>query len=178
LAVAVALLAFLVLPGRGGSHSKHSKPSGFSSMFSTINEGSPVAVSPSVLAAVSTHLKIPVYWAGPQPGHTLKLRTSKYGNVVLLYLTAGTPLRTTVQRWLTVITNPYQSDPYARLVREAARRGYGHHRLPGGKLVVSLPNAKEAYFASPHSHLLVEVYDPSAGVALREVLSGRVRSVG
>jgi hypothetical protein len=172
--MAVMLLAFLVLPV---GHQHHKKPARFSSLFATVNEGTPVAVSNSELAVLAAHLKVGVYWAGSRTGDTLKFRTTRYRNVVLLYLSAGTPLSTKVQTWLTVITNPYESDPYAQLVKDAARQGYRHYRLPGGKLVLALPNGKEAYFASPRSHLLVEVYDPSKGVALREVLSGRVRPV-
>lgn len=172
LAIAVSLLAFLALPV---SHKPPPKPIPHATLFATVNEGTPVAVSRAELIALAAHLKFPVYWAGPQPGHTLKLRTNRVGSAILLYLTAGTPLSTTVQTWLTVATDPYESNPYAYLLREATRRGYGHRRMPNGQFVLTVPNGREAYFASPHSHLMVEVYDPSKGVALREVLSGRVR---
>lgn len=173
-AMAVVLLAFLVLPT---GHQHHMKPARFSSLFATVNEGTPVAVSRTELSLLAAHLEIPVYWAGSQAGHTLKFRTTRYGGVVLIYLSAATPLLTKVRTWLTVVTDPYESDPYAQLVKDATGRGYNLYIRPGGKFVLALPNGKEAYFASPNSHLLVEVYDPSKGVALREVFSGRVRPV-
>jgi hypothetical protein len=174
LAVAVGLFAFIVLPNSGSSKSAVNAPS----TTLTVDNGAPVASSPAGLSALASRLKLPIYWAGLRSEHTLELSRGSDGSVHLRYLQRGTPLGVATNTWLTVITYP-EANPYAQVTRGATRAGAKSHRLPHGVLVVTPPGrATDVYFASPHSSVLVEVYDPIAGFALREVLSGRVRPVG
>ncbi|HEY7891725.1 MAG TPA: hypothetical protein VIC05_05900 [Solirubrobacteraceae bacterium] len=176
-AAAVSLLAFVVIPVKAPPARKRTPPAPFAALLASLDEGSPVAVSPRSIGVVAGHLKAPVYWAGPRAGYTLRLRTNWDGNIFLRYLTAGTPLDTRDEAWLTVATYPYKSNPYGELAALATRAGYGHRRLAAGRLVVWPPNGREAYFARSGSPVLVEVYDPTRGVAVHEVLTGQVRSV-
>lgn len=175
---AVALLAFVVLPVERKPASKPArKPAPFTALLATVDEGSPVAVSRASLLAVASHIKARVYWAGPRPGYVLRLRTNWYGAVFLRYQAAGTPLSTTDEAWLTVTTYPDRPGAYAEMVSLATRKGYGHRRLADGALLIWPPDDREAFLAWPHSRGLVDVYDPTRGVALREILAGNVRAV-
>jgi hypothetical protein len=119
----------------------------------------------------------PVYWAGPRAGFVYEVTETKKGYVYVRYLPSGTALGSPRPDFLTVATYP-RSDAYGDVEAASHRPGAVAVALPDGALAVyDQGRPTSVYLARRGSTRQVEVYDPSAGEALRLVKSGRVRPV-
>jgi hypothetical protein len=125
-----------------------------------------------VVAATSGHS---IYWAGPR-GLTTYEVTIVNRDIYVRYLPAGVAAGSSTP-YLTVGTYE-KADAYAGLVSAAAISGAKSERLAGGALVV-VPAGKptSAYFAFQGANLLMEVFDPVPGAALKLVTSGAVQPI-
>jgi hypothetical protein len=139
--------------------------------------GGPVASSEVDLAALSTRLGQPVYWAGPRAGTRLEatLTTNEYAYV--RYLSADAPVGDSSPRFLTVATYP-AVNALANLRSYARHEHASTARIPDGGLAVPVPSSPSSvYFARPDQDFQVEVYDPQPGEALRLIRSGAIKPV-
>jgi hypothetical protein len=116
-----------------------------------------------------------LYWAGPRAGSQYEV-TVGAPNFYLRYLPEGEPAGST--NAYTTVGTYEKADAYAGLVAAAKRPGAQSRQLTGGALVV-IPADKptSAYFAFKDRNLLMEVYDPRPGEALRLITSGEVQPI-
>jgi hypothetical protein len=175
LAVVAAVVIFLVT--RGGSNS--------AGTASTATPATPPVTRSPAVAATATSLKAlqtavghTVFWAGPANGRALAYQKASDGSVYVRYLPRGAPLSSPPQDGLSIVSYG-RSDAYSLTQAGAKRAGAHSHPISGGGLAVSPPNLpNNVFFSRPGSPVLVEVYDPSPGGALRDVVSGRIRPLG
>jgi hypothetical protein len=149
------------------------------------NTNHPSAARPHVGAMTSAQLQAlpgqvghPVYWAGPRSGHTYEVTWAPRSNVLVRYLTPGTPIGTRSQKFLAVATYP-ESNPFAQALQGSRLKGALVLHLGNGGLGVSQPAIPHSvYVAYPGSRVLIEVYSASPGYARRLVTSGQITPVG
>jgi hypothetical protein len=181
LAVLVVAIVVIFLVTRGGnsnSTTSSSSSAGTPAPSPAATRGPATAASAASLRALQTQVGHPVYWAGAAGNLVLAAQKASDGSVYLRYLTHGTPLSTTAQNWLSVVSYP-EKNAFALAQAGAKRAGAKSHHLVGGGLAVSPPNLPTNVFLSePGSPVLVEVFDPNPGTALHDVLSGRIQPVG
>ena len=131
------------------------------------------AASAKDLAALSTTVRHPVYWAGPAPGYTYELTRTPDGRIYIRYLHSGTPLGSR-RPVLAIGTYPLKDAP-AAISRIAAQQRSKAMRLKGGGLAVQdTKHPTSIYLAYPGSNYQIEVYDPSPARALQLVVSGKI----
>ena len=141
---------------------------------STASAG-PVLMTADQLKAVAASAGHSVYWAGPRDLATYEV--SLVGkDVFVRYLPAGEAVGSTSSH-LTVGTYA-RADAYAELQKAATKAGAKSGQLTGGAFVlVPADTPTSAYFAFEGHDLLMEVYDPTPGEALRLVTSGAVNPI-
>lgn len=140
----------------------------------------PRSASAQDLKTISGVLGQPIYWAGPRSGYTYEVSRVRGGNIFLRYLPPGTAVGTKgtpagkKRSFLTIATYPL-SDAYGAIVRASKRKGSVAVKIPNKGLAVYAPKHPETYyFAYPGSSYQVGVFAPTAAVARRLVLQGRV----
>ncbi len=128
-------------------------------------------VSPAELSSLSASSPSPIYWAGERPDTELEL-TEEEGDFYLRYLEDGAKPDAEV---LTVGTYLLE-DPRASLEEVAASpTAIVRHAADGREVVSSEENPNSVYFVTSDNSAQIEVYDPSAKVAMDLALSGNVR---
>lgn len=133
----------------------------------------PSVVSGAELAARADELGLPIYWAGPFPGRTVELTSSKTGAFVR-YLPAGEPVGGEDQT-LTIATYP-MADAYATAVRRAKAAGMTSRPAANGGLAVwSTTQPTSVYVTWRGVESLVEVYAPRAADARSTAVGDRLR---
>ena len=135
----------------------------------------PLIMTKDQLVVVATTTGHSVYWAGARGLDTYEV-TIVNRDVYVRYLPAGVAAGSSTP-YLTVGTYE-KTDAYAGLVSAASVSGAKSEKLSGGALVV-VPAGKptSAYFAFQGANLLMEVYDPVPGAALKLVTSGAVQPI-
>ncbi len=158
----VALLAVLVLGGRGGQDSVVT----------------PQATDSTQLRQLAATIGHPVFWAGaPVAGTELELTRSAEDSVYVRYLSGDGELGDQRGRFTTVGTYPVPS-AFAVLGRAAEQPTAITRDLPGGGLaLLDTRRPQSVYLAWPGSDYEVEVFDPSPKRALDLVLDGTVAPV-
>ena len=135
----------------------------------------PVIMTADQLKTVAASAGHSIYWAGPRDLKTYEV--SIVGkDVYVRYLPANEPAGSK-NAYLTVGTYE-KADAYAGLQKAATVAGAKSGKLTGGAFVV-VPADKptSAYFAFEGHNLLMEVYDPTPGEALKLVTSGAVNPI-
>jgi hypothetical protein len=135
----------------------------------------PAPVSASELKGLSTSLRQPVYWAGPQGATKFELTRAGADRISVRYPAA--PGANPAQGTLTVAT--YRLPDATAAVRRAGGAPTAKlYKMRNSGLAV-LDNARptNVYFAYPNEPFQVEVFDPAPGRALKLVLGGRVKPV-
>ena len=135
----------------------------------------PVIVPGDQLKGLATRMGHSIYWAGARSNMNFEA-TFVGRNLYLRYLPVGVPAGSSTP-YLTVGTYENAS-AYTGLVAATHVKGATWEKLKGGSLVV-VPAGKptSAYFAFPGTNLLMEVYDPTPGVALQLVTTGSVEPI-
>jgi hypothetical protein len=156
-----ALLAVLLLSGRGGEAT-----------------ATPQATDFAQLQELSAEIGHPVFWAGAASAGTgLELTRSADGAVYVRYLDGDGALGDRRGKFTTVGTYPVAS-AFAVLSRAAEQPTAITRNLPGGGLaLLDTRRPQSVYLAWPGSAYQVEVYDPSPKRALDLVLTGAVAPV-
>ena len=166
---AVALLTAIAVFGlvkRGDDGSPSASP-----------PGSARLVSQEELKSVAASLDHPVYWAGPRSNSSYELTRTTDGRVYIRYLPAGAQAGDSRAKFLTVGTYP-RATAFAELKRAAKAKGAVSVKLPrGGLMVFGEAKPTSIYLGYPKGRYQVEVFDPSADLARRLVLSGQVKPV-
>jgi hypothetical protein len=148
-----------------------------------VRGGSPVgqgaeAVSPAALVRLAKHLGQPIYWAGRRAGSTYEVTQASSGRIYVRYLPKGVKVGTPGV-YLTIGTYPVAGA--LRVTQGLGKRpGYTSLRLRGG--VIAAFGKKRAtttnvYVAYPGADYQIEVFDPTAGDALKLVRSGRIAAI-
>jgi hypothetical protein len=139
--------------------------------------GGPVAASQPNLAALSTQLDIPIYWAGTRSGTRLEATVNTNEYAYVRYLSVDAPIGDSSPQFLTVAT--YDTvNALAQLRSYAKSEHAATTRIPGGGLAVPVPDSPTSvYFARPNQDIQVEVYDPKPGEAMRLIKSGAIQPV-
>lgn len=127
------------------------------------------------LKATAGGISHPVYWVGPQSGHTYELSETKDGRIYIRYLPPGTKVGTSRGDYLTVGTYP---QPNALSMLKATARAQHAQTIQlrdGGLALQDTNRPTSVYAAYPGSEYQVEVFEPSGGRALEMVRSGRLQ---
>lgn len=134
----------------------------------------PVAMTQSELAAKSTALGAPIYWAGPVEGNTYEFIRTAQGFLYVRYLPPGALPGTRGGAFRIVATYPL-----ARAFSVLKERADGKivSGPDGSIIVVKANDPKEVVLAFPNVDYEVEIYDPSPGKALAVAQSGMIRPV-
>ena len=145
---------------------------------STPDTGILTKASAQTLAGLSKTLGRPVYWSGPRPNFTYELTlASNAQRIYLRYLPPGVPLGSPKPDYLSIGTYSVRGAAAALRARAAQPGGVGL-KLPHGAVgYYSTARPTSVYIAFPRTNEQIEVYDPSAAVALRTAKSGVVRPV-
>ena len=146
---------------------------------STPNTGIVTKASAQTLSGLSKTLGRPVYWSGPRPNYTYELTlASDAQRIYLRYLPAGVPLGSPRPDYLSIGTYSVRGAAAALRTRAAQPGGVGFRLPHGGVGYYATARPTSVYIAFPNTNEQIEVYDPSAAVALRTAKSGIVRPVG
>lgn len=146
---------------------------------STPNTGIVTKASAQTLSGLSKTLGRPVYWSGPRPNYTYELTlASNAQRIYLRYLPAGVPLGSPRPDYLSIGTYSVRGAAAALRTRAAQPGGIGFKLAHGGVGYYSTARPTSVYIAFPNTNEQIEVYDPSAAVALRTAQSDIVRPVG
>ena len=170
--IAVVAVLALVVGILGWNWYSSNKPS--DEVASTASAG-PVLMTADQLKTVASSAGHSIYWAGPRDLKTYEV--SIVGKDVYVRYLPATELVGSKTPFLTVGT--YEKvDAYAGLQKAATVAGAKSGKLTGGAFVV-VPADKptSAYFAFEGHNLLMEVYDPTPGEALKLVTSGAVNPI-
>lgn len=133
-----------------------------------------VAASLDRLAAAAADAGHPVYWAGARDGATYELTETRDGRFFIRYLPAGVDVGSSDARYLTIATYP-QARAFETLLATARAQGVEAVRVPGGgRAFQDSGRAESAYVAFPGSGVQIEIFDPTAGEALRVARSGAI----
>ena len=145
---------------------------------STPNTGILTRASAQTLSGLSKALGRPVYWSGPRPNFTYELTLAPNAQrIYLRYLPPGVPLGSPKPDYLSIGTYSVRGAAAALRARAAQPDGVGL-KLPHGAVgYYSTARPTSVYIAFPNTNEQVEVYDPSAAVALQTAESGVVRPV-
>jgi len=145
---------------------------------STPNTAVVTKASAQTLSGLSKALGRPVYWSGPRPNFTYELTlASNAQRIYLRYLPPGVPLGSPKPDYLSIGTYSVRGAAVALRARAAQPGGVGL-KLPRGAVgYYSTTRPTSVYVAYPNSNEQIEIYDPSAAVALRTAQSGVVRPV-
>ncbi|HEY8082420.1 MAG TPA: hypothetical protein VIE64_02535 [Solirubrobacterales bacterium] len=131
-------------------------------------------VSPTELSSIAASSPTPIYWAGERPDTELEL-TEEEGNFYLRYLEDGAEPGSDPGGFLTIGSYPLEN-PRAELDEVAARpTAVVRHAADGRQVVSSEENPNSVYFVSPDNSAQVEIFDPSADVAMDLALSGDIQ---
>jgi hypothetical protein len=135
----------------------------------------PVLMTADQLKTVAASTGHSLYWAGPRDLKTYEVSIVEK-NVYVRYLPSNEPAGSK-NAYLTVGTYE-KADAYAGLQKAATVAGAKSGKLTGGAFVV-VPADKptSAYFAFEGHDLLMEVYDPTPGEALKLVTSGAINPI-
>jgi len=135
----------------------------------------PVLMTADQLRTVAGSAGHSIYWAGPRDLQTYEV--SIVGkDVYVRYLPANDTVGSKTP-YLTVGTYE-KADAYAGLQKAATQAGAKSGKLAGGAFVlVPADKPTSAYFAFEGHNLLMEVYDPTPGEALKLVTSGAVNPI-
>jgi hypothetical protein len=173
LAIAAGFMAWAVLGGDDDSPSAKT-------VVNVSGPGSgPVALSAKALRRLSSTLRRPIYWAGPQRGYTYEVTQTSNGNVYVRYLPPGVEAGAKGSNFLIVVTYPYrmafealQSVSAGRAI-QLPRRGIA----VGGIAVVDQGYPKSVHMAFRGVNYQLEVYHPSPQRARQVAVSGDIRPV-
>jgi hypothetical protein len=125
------------------------------------------------LAAVAGH---PIYWAGPESGHTYELSELSDGRIFVRYLPAGVAIGDP-NPYKTIGTYPV-TDAFAAVTAISKQPGATTLSVPnGGIATVDPKHPTSVYLAFPGSNLEIEVYAPSPEVASKLVTNGSIVAV-
>jgi hypothetical protein len=160
LAVVVGLILWLVL--RGGNDSS-----------TTTNS---TAASEQQLKHLASSLGHPIYWMGPQPGYTYELFRGQDGSVHVRYLPAGAEVGSD-NPYLTVATYPF-ANPYQALKNLKGSDIVFVNIPKGGIAEYTKKNPNDLHAAYPGLDYQIEVFDPSPGAAMGELVSGQLAALG
>lgn len=139
--------------------------------------GGPVGATQADLAALSTRLGQPIYWAGIRSGTDLEATVTSNDYVYVRYLTPGAQVGDSSPQFLTVATYP-ATDALGNLRSYAKHEHATITHIAGGGIAVPVPGATTSvYFATPGSDYQVEVFEPREGQALDLIKSGTIEPV-
>jgi hypothetical protein len=139
-------------------------------------DGGPKIVSQAQLERFAGSLDYPVYWAGPKPGYSYEL-TSSRGRVWVRYLPSGVKAGDPRPSFLVVGTYKL-SDAFAGLQRIAkSSTSVSRSISDGGLLVYDGQRPTSVYFSYPGVKYQVEVYAPSPQTARSLITGGKVEPV-
>jgi len=176
IALAAALLAWLIVRGNGDSSS--SSTTGQATTTTAAAAARPVAATPATLSALADEVGHPVYWVGPRQNRTYELTRTSNGRIFIRYLPPDAEVGNRSARYTIVGTYPVES-AHEVLQKLSTQPGEKSAPAPGGGLAVySTSSPSNVYVAYPGSDVQIEVFDPSARRALRLVTSGSVTPVG
>ena len=145
---------------------------------STPDTGIVTKASAQTLSGLSRTLGRPVYWSGPRPSYTYELTLAPNAQrVYLRYLPPGVPLGSPRPDYLSIGTYSVRGAAAALRARAAQPGGVGLKIPHGGVGYYSTSRPTSVYIAFPNTDEQIEVYDPTAAVALRTAKSGIVRPV-
>lgn len=162
--VVLGLILWLALRDTGSSNS-------------TPHASNVTGVSVAQLQTLARSVAHPVFWLGPKRGSTYELTRAGNGSIFIRYLPHGAKLGSS-KPYLSVATYPF-AGAYAALQNVAAHSGstpvnVAHH----GLAVLSDTYPKSVHVAYPGVDYQAEVFDPTPGVALGLVASGKLRALG
>jgi hypothetical protein len=161
------------------SSTQSQTPAPTRSATSTPNTGIVTKASAQTLNGLSRTLDRPVYWSGPRTNYTYELTlASNAQRIYLRYLPPGVPLGSPRPDYLSIGTYSVRGAAAALRIRAAQPGGVGFKLADGGVGYYSTARPTSVYIAFPNTDEQIEVYDPSAAVALRTAKSGLVRPVG
>jgi hypothetical protein len=167
----IGLLVWLLLSRNGGAPNNDGAPR-------VEMGGSPVILAPAQLAAFSTDLREPIYWAGETPGTRLEFAETTTRLLFVRYLSGNVPAGDPSAQFLTIGTYPVPNG-YADLRAWARQEHATVRQVPSGGIAVRVPRSPTSvFFAEPSKDVQVEVYDPRPRHALHVVMSGSVRPIG
>jgi hypothetical protein len=134
----------------------------------------PLAASPADLRSLATTLGHPIYWAGPRPKTTYELWQTPRGLTYIRYLPLGVQVGGNGQ-YLIVGTYPMKNAFTITRSSSAKSKSSITRRIPdGGIAAYSKKHATNVYVAYPGVDVQIEVYDPSAKLTPRLVVSGQI----
>lgn len=163
-AVIVGVVLWLVL-----GHSTKHKPK--AKVYHAIG---PIVFTPKNLAAESRFINTKFYWAGKQQGIRYEFTRTTKGFLYVRYLTKGAPIGNKSADFLVIATYPFIG-AYKALKKEA---GSSVIAGPGNSIIYQRPKDKKSVLmAFPGVPDQVEVYAPTAAVAVATAESGKVRPV-
>ncbi len=118
-----------------------------------------------------------VYWAGPQAHRQYELTRSTTGASFIRYLPEGVKAGSE-HEYLTVATYP-QAHGYELLTESVNAHTTTSQKTESGALVVADSKAPQStYFSFPDANFQVEVFSPTQGQSLRQVLDGEIVILG
>lgn len=174
IAIAAGLGAWLGTRGGGGSPAV--TPGTVSSTVAGPTGKKVVPVTVSGLETLTTALRRPIYWAGPQQGKTYELTELPNGSVYVRYLLPGTRVGTS-SPLLTIGTYPV-AGAFAAAERSVAESGSVQVQTRAGAVAFYSKSAPtNIYLAFPGVDYQIEVYDPAAAEAKHLVESGQISAV-
>lgn len=169
-AVVVAFVLWLVLPGSNDNGNGRGNANGNDAT-------SHDTLSQTGLQRAAAQVKGHVYWVGPRTGMHYEMDRTPSGRVYVRYLPGGVQAGDPRPKFLTVATYPL-AHPLADLRRAAAKQNARRVKLPGGALAMTRrSDPRSAFLAQPGSKAQIEIFDPTAGQAMRLILAGLVQPV-
>jgi hypothetical protein len=171
-AAAGGLVIWLTVKGDTGP----SRSASTSSVARRVTPIGPVALTAKRLRVVAGSLGLPIYWAGPEPGRRYGPTRTTSGNVFVRYLPPGVRAGAR-KRFLTIGTYPFPNAFAATAVLSTKPGAVSRSLVDGALLYYRRAHPVSVYLVYPSLEYQIEVFDPSATVARRLVLSGRIRPV-
>jgi hypothetical protein len=172
----LALLAVASLTSCGGGSSSQSTTTTAATPPLPVKPVGPVTLSAKGLRTLVSAIGQPVYWAGPQSGKRYGLTRTSKGEVFLRYLPPGTSAAAR-KKLLTIGTYPFRGAFAATLALTKKPGAVSRRLVDGALLYYRRAHPVSVYLVYPSLEYQIEVFDPSATVARRLVLSGRIRPI-
>lgn len=131
----------------------------------------PTLVSRAQLAQLAKLVDHPVYWAGPRPGFSYELTSTRDGRFFVRYLPKGVAAGDPRPNFLVVGTYS-RTGSFGALKRIANRNA--SVELPNKGLMVESAKPQSAYIGYPGAKYQIEVFAPVSDLARKLVLKGTI----
>jgi hypothetical protein len=164
LALAAGLVAWFLLRGNGSSNQP-------------VQTTSARAASVDELVSLAASIGHPIFWLGPKSGYTYELTQTQSGKIYIRYLPQGAEVGAN-KPYLTVATYPFPNAFPALQTQGKAPGAQAFDVSNGGIAVLDRSYPESVHVAYPGVGYQVEVYDPTAGVALHTVSAGQLTHLG